>query len=134
LGYQLLGIGRYDEAVEPLMNAGKDLKDAKAAGVLMQLLEKIKKTESKPEAAAPAQTPAPATPTPAVPAPPKTPEQELPRTAPTPEKAIVPSQEPAPKLGDASIINHSRALGGAMLITSLFALGTSYGIKHFVHG
>jgi tetratricopeptide (TPR) repeat protein len=130
LGYQLLGIGRHDEAVEPLMNAGKDLKDAKAAGVLMQLLEKIKKAESKPETAAPAQTPVPATPTPAVPAPPKTPEQELPKTAPTPEKAVVPSQEPAPKLGDASIINHSRALGGAMLITSLFALGASYGIKH----
>ena len=119
------------------MNAGKDLKDAKAAGVLMDLLEKLKSAESKPETSAPAQTPAPATPdqttpVPAVPAP------EVPKPlqnpTPTPDKAIVPSPETTPKLDDASIVNQSRALGGAMLVTSLFALGTSYGIKHFVHG
>jgi tetratricopeptide (TPR) repeat protein len=125
LGYQLLGIGQHDKAVEPLMNASKDLNDAKAAGVLMALLEKLKSAESKPETSAPAQTPAPAVPAPETPAPLQSP-------APTPDKAVVPNQESAPKLGDASIINQSRALGGAMLVTSLFALGASYGIKHFV--
>jgi len=125
LGYQLLGIGRHDEAVEPLMNAGKDLKNAKAAGVLMELLKKIKAAQSETEAktSAPAETPAPAPPS----APLQTP-------APAPDEAIVPDPEPAPKLSEASITNHSRALGGAMLVTSLFALGTSIGIKHFVHG
>jgi tetratricopeptide (TPR) repeat protein len=131
LGYQLLGIGQHDRAVEPLMNAGKDLKNAKAAGVLMELLEKIKSAESKPETSAPAQTPAPETPAPPVPAP-ETP-SPLQSPAPTPDKAVVPSSEPAPKLSEASIINHSRALGGAMLVTSLCALGASFGIKHFVH-
>jgi hypothetical protein len=117
------------------MKASKDLNNAKAAGVLMALLEKLKNAESKPETSAPAQTPVPATPAPenlapAVPAPENpSPLQNL---APTPDKAVVPSQESAPKLGDASIINQSRALGGAMLVTSLFALGASYGIKHFV--
>jgi hypothetical protein len=142
LGYQLLGIGRHDDAVAPLMNAGKDLKDAKAAGVLMDLLEKLKSAESKPETSAPAQTPAPAAPapvqTPAPATPPAVPAPEVPKPlqnpTPTPDKAIVPSPETTPKLGDASIVNQSRALGGAMLVTSLFALGTSYGIKHFVHG
>ena len=114
------------------MKAGKDLNNAKAAGVLMQLLEKLKSAESKPETSAPAQTPAPATPAPAVPAP------EVPKPlqnpAPTPDKAIVPDNESAPKLGDASIMNQSRALGGAMLVTSLFALGASYGIKYLARG
>ena len=132
LGYQLLGIGQHDKAFEPLMKAGKDLNNAKAAGVLMQLLEKLKSAESKPETSAPAQTPAPATPAPAVPAP------EVPKPlqnpAPTPDKAIVPDNESAPKLGDASIMNQSRALGGAMLVTSLFALGASYGIKYLARG
>jgi hypothetical protein len=42
LGYQLLGIGKLDEAVEPLHNAGQDLQNAAAATVLLNLLEKIK--------------------------------------------------------------------------------------------
>jgi len=42
LGYQLLGIGKLDEAVEPLHNASQDLQNAAAAAVLLNLLEKIK--------------------------------------------------------------------------------------------
>ncbi len=42
LGYQLLGIGKLDEAVEPLHNASQDLQNAAAATVLLNLLEKIK--------------------------------------------------------------------------------------------
>ena len=127
LGYQLLGIGRHDGAVEPLMNAGKDLENAKAAGVLMELLEKIKLTDSKPEAPAPAETPAPAPIKAPTPAPLQTP-------VPAPGEAIVPSPAPAaptPVQSKASIENHSRALSGAMLVTSLCALGTSVGIGHF---
>jgi hypothetical protein len=127
LGYQLLGIGQHDRAVEPLMNAGKDLKNAKAAGVLMELLEKIKMTDTKPETPAPAETPVPAPNQAPAPAPLQTP-------APAPGEAVVPNTEPAPKLGEASITNHSRALGGAMVVTSLCALGTSFGIGHFVKG
>ena len=147
LGYQLLGIGQHDRAFEPLMNAGKDLENAKAAGILMALLEKIKITDAKPETPAPAEIPAPApntTPAPALnttpaPAPLQTP-------APPPGEAIVPSTEPRVEgvppsnrgqdASDtkASIENHSRALGGAMLVTSLCALGTSFGIGHFVKG
>jgi tetratricopeptide (TPR) repeat protein len=133
LGYQLLGVGQHDRAVEPLMNAGKDLNNAKAAGVLMELLEKIKTTDAKPESSAPAETPAPAiTPVPApntTPAPAPAPRQS---PDPAPGEAVVPSQEPVPKLGAASITNQSRALGGAMLVASLCVFGTSVGIRHFV--
>ncbi len=47
LGYQLLGIGEIDEALELLQQAGLDLKNKDSAEVLLNLLEKIK-TE-KPE-------------------------------------------------------------------------------------
>ena len=142
LGYQLLGIGQHDRAIEPLMNAGKDLKNAKAAGVLMELLEKIKATQPKPETSAPAETPAPAPIKPAAPTPIQTPAPApIQSPAPTTDEAVVPPQdalqrstEPALKVGKASIENHSRALGGAMLVTSLCALGTSFGIGHFVRG
>jgi tetratricopeptide (TPR) repeat protein len=143
LGYQLLGIGRHDNAVEPLMNANRDLANAKAAGVLIELLEKIKKAQPKPETSAPAEIPAPApapikTPTPA-PAPLKSP-------VPTPGEAVVPT--PVPRVEGvppsnrgqdardtrASIQGRSKKLGGAMVLTSLCALGTSIGIGHFVRG
>ena len=129
LGYQLLGIGQHDRAVEPLMQAGRDLENAKAAGVLMELLEKIKITDTKPETSTPAETPAPAPIKPTAPAPvkPTTP-------VPAPSEAVVPTPAPALKIGKATIQDHSRALGGAMLVTSLCALGTSFGIGHFVRG
>ena len=125
LGYQLLGIGRHDEAVEPLMNAGNDLKNAKAAGVLMELLEKIKAVRPEPETSAPAETPEPEK-TPA-PEPSENPAQ-------TPGEAVVPEPEPAPKLNKAAIQETSTKAGGAMIVASLCALGTSIGIGHFVRG
>lgn len=42
LGYQLLGIGEIDEAVEPLRLAGQDLQNASSAAALLDLLEKIR--------------------------------------------------------------------------------------------
>ena len=42
LGYQLLGVGEIDEAVEPIGKASEDLENATAAGVLLNLLEKMK--------------------------------------------------------------------------------------------
>jgi len=42
LGYQLLGIGEIDEAVEPLRRAGEDLENAASATILLNLLEKIR--------------------------------------------------------------------------------------------
>jgi tetratricopeptide (TPR) repeat protein len=41
-GYQLLGIGEVDKAVEPLQQASLDLENAEAATVLLNLIEKIK--------------------------------------------------------------------------------------------
>lgn len=42
LGYQLLGVGELDKAVEPLQSASQDLENAAAAKILLDLLEKIK--------------------------------------------------------------------------------------------
>lgn len=53
LGYQLLGIGEVDRAVEPLIHAGEDLVNAKAAGMLLELAEKIKIQNVKPEESQP---------------------------------------------------------------------------------
>jgi hypothetical protein len=49
LGYQLLGIGEYDEAFSPLLNASLDMENAQPANVLLRLLEKIKTTETETE-------------------------------------------------------------------------------------
>jgi len=42
LGYQLLGIGEIDDAVEPLRLASRDLENAAAAAVLLNVLEKVR--------------------------------------------------------------------------------------------
>ena len=42
LGYQLLGIGEFDEAAESLKQAGRDLENAAAAKTLLDFLEKIR--------------------------------------------------------------------------------------------
>jgi len=42
LGYQLLGIGKLDEAVEPLQYASLDMNNAVAATTLLNVLEKIR--------------------------------------------------------------------------------------------
>lgn len=46
LGYQLLGMGRFDEALEPLENAQKDYKNTQAATRLLGLLKELKKANS----------------------------------------------------------------------------------------
>ncbi len=46
LGYQLLGIGQTERAVEPLAHASQDLENAQAAGVLLNLAQKIDKSEA----------------------------------------------------------------------------------------
>jgi tetratricopeptide (TPR) repeat protein len=129
LGYQLLGIGQHDRAVEPLMQAGRDLENASAAGVLMELLEKIKTTQPKPETPAPTITPVPAPIKIPAPAPIQNP-------APAPRVEGVPPSNRGQDARDtkATIQDRSTKLGGAMIITSLCALGTSYGIGHFVRG
>ncbi len=47
LGYQLLGIGELDEAVEPLLFASQDAVNADAAVTLIELLEKIRNSEAE---------------------------------------------------------------------------------------
>jgi tetratricopeptide (TPR) repeat protein len=47
LGYQLLGIGKLDEAVEPLQLASRDMENAVAATTLLNVLEKIKVENSE---------------------------------------------------------------------------------------
>ena len=42
LGYQLLGIGELDQAVEPLRFAALDMENAPSATVLLSLLEKLR--------------------------------------------------------------------------------------------
>jgi tetratricopeptide (TPR) repeat protein len=55
LGYQLLGVGRLDEAAKPLANARLDYNNHQAATVLLNLLEKLKKADegSRPTASQP---------------------------------------------------------------------------------
>jgi len=47
LGYQLLGIGELDAAVEPLQNANRKLLNRSSVEILLGLLEKIKAQETK---------------------------------------------------------------------------------------
>ena len=47
LGYQLLGIGEIDKAVEPLQQASRDLENTASATVLLDLLEKIRTQKSE---------------------------------------------------------------------------------------
>ncbi len=42
LGYQLFGIGEFEEAIEPLEQAGLEPYNAEAATILLELLEKVK--------------------------------------------------------------------------------------------
>ena len=55
LGYQLLGVGRLDEAAKPLADARLDYNNHQAATVLLNLLEKLKKADegSRPTGAQP---------------------------------------------------------------------------------
>jgi tetratricopeptide (TPR) repeat protein len=49
LGYHLLGIGKLDEALEPLQYASLDMENAVAATTLLNVLEKIRVEDDKPE-------------------------------------------------------------------------------------
>lgn len=53
LGYQLLGIGKFDEAVEHLQSARLDCNNSQAATVLMNLLEKLRKADNNKEESKP---------------------------------------------------------------------------------
>ena len=46
LGYQLLGVGEIDKAVEPLRQASLDTANSESAAVLLELLEKIRTNDS----------------------------------------------------------------------------------------
>ena len=52
-GYQLLGIGEVDEALEPLSRAMQDLQNASAAKVLLDLAEKIRAANGNAETVVP---------------------------------------------------------------------------------
>ena len=58
LGYQLLGIGEVDRAIEPLIHSSEDLVNAEAAGTLLKLAEKIKIQNVEREESQPAPSPA----------------------------------------------------------------------------
>ena len=47
LGYQLLGVGEFDEAIEPLEQASLEPYNAEAAIILLELLEKVKNENSE---------------------------------------------------------------------------------------
>jgi uncharacterized protein HemY len=56
LGYNLLGIGQFDEAVDPLRLASMDMENAQAATVLLNLLEKARAAEAEAQVQAEAET------------------------------------------------------------------------------
>jgi len=47
LGYQLLGVGEFDEAIEPLEQASLEPYNAEAAIILLELLERVKNENSE---------------------------------------------------------------------------------------
>lgn len=133
LGYQLLGIGQTDKAIEHLMHAGKDLVNADAAKVLLKLAEKIKTTNAQPDSKEKGKLTdpnlAPLTP----------------GSAPAPVPAPVPAplgQSPVPVTKNdagasrpqADILQGS-ALGlkKTMFLAGLCALVTGVGVRRFAH-
>jgi tetratricopeptide (TPR) repeat protein len=114
LGYQLLGIGEVDKAVEPLMHASKDLVNADAAAVLLELLEKIKTTNGKAEDAGTSRLPA-----------------ESNRILAESNRIPVESSRIPAESG--SIIKaHSIRFKEGMFLATLCALGTSAGIARYI--
>lgn len=129
LGYQLLGIGQVDQALAPLMFAGKDMVNAKAAGVLIDLIEKIK--TSNPEAegaapdsgAAPGSAPAPSRPLTPVPSP-NSPQSKAPIEPTAFESSVVARRE---TMDNRPVARHEK---GTILAT-VCAAGAGAGICHF---
>jgi len=127
LGYQLLGIGQTDRAIEPLMHAGKDLVNADASAVLLKLAEKIKtpNTEAQPPSTPPNPSARGAGVLSEVEEPLKPDEP-----APTPAPAAPAQSSP---ISQAIIGGGSTRLTGTIFLTSLCALATGAGIRHFAH-
>lgn len=114
LGYQLLGIGQTDRAVEPLMNAKKDLVNADSAGVLFGLLEKVKTSNG--------QT-----------APQEKPKSSEGQTVPQ-EKPIDHNHNPAPASSKEVIKGETTSLKENMMLAGICALVATAGVRHFVYG
>jgi tetratricopeptide (TPR) repeat protein len=115
LGYQLLGIGEVDQAVEPLMHASKDLVNADAAAVLLELLEKIKTTNGKADDAGTSQLPA-----------------EGNRIIAESNRIPVEESSRIPAESGAIIKAHSIRFKEGMFLATLCALGTSAGIARYI--
>ncbi len=115
LGYQLLGIGQTDRAVEPLMNAQKDMVNANAATVLFGLLEKVKNSNSQ---ASPLQEKPKSIDSP--PAPP----QEMPADH---------NHGPAAASSMDIIKGETLSLKENMMLAGMCALVATAGVRHFVH-
>ncbi len=90
LGYQLLGIGRVDQALSPLMFASRDMVNAEAAGVLLKLLEKIKTANAEIESESEAENASPSN------SEKDTEDSEAPSVVPAPGKTLTPETAPAP--------------------------------------
>jgi hypothetical protein len=107
LGYQLLGIGEVDQAVEPLMYASKDLVNADAAAVLLELLEKIKTSNGKAEGTGTSRLPV--------------------------ESNRIPAENSRIPAESAAIVKaHSIRFKEGMFLATLCALGTSAGIVRYI--
>jgi tetratricopeptide (TPR) repeat protein len=137
LGYQLLGIGRVDQALAPLMFASRDMVNAEAAGVLLRLLEKIKTSEAETEGAVPNPGAAPSSvPTPSrplTPAPSQSPISVPFGTSPQSKATIEPigirSSVVAHREPTYDVRPTKRKKGG--LLATFCALGAGVGICHF---
>ena len=140
LGYQLLGIGQVDQALAPLMFAGRDMVNAEAAGVLIKLLEKIKtsnvEADQSVEGVSPSNrgqdardTGTPSTPVPSLPMSPP-PVSESPRS----EATIEPAGLRQSAVARRETMDERRP--GAwhekgMLVATMCAVGAGAGIRHF---
>ena len=139
LGYQLLGIGDVDQAIEPLTHASEDLANADAANDLLELAEKIKtsdvqsdvQTEDSQPAPPPAQSKA------TINEQPSEPEETL-----LSEDVKIPEEKPE-KIEFSSALaqqspttqsKHPMKWEGAMFLASLCTLGISAGIRGYIRG
>lgn len=143
LGYQLLGIGRVDQALSPLMFASKDMVNAEAAGVLLKLLEKIKISNAEAEIeseaptpdSAPSSIPIPSRPLTPAPAPaPNRPPIKLPFDKPEQSKATIePVGFSSWAVARRERMNERRETkhGKGTLLAALCAVGAGAGLRHF---
>ena len=119
LGYQLLGIGQTDRAVEPLMNAQKDMVNADAAAVLLKLLEKVKTSTDQ---AAPQEKAG------------EHPGAAVGAQASRAQPRDLLKYDPAPASSKEIIKGETLGLKESMMLASVCVLATTAGIRHFMHG